>query len=94
MLPNFIDAKTDYLNRENLLQRINEPDVFDIELQPQNKDRLQISFSCAVATDNRLTYGFVFNKGKWFPEEFDFLEWQWKHQEEHFGRIKNAIERS
>jgi hypothetical protein len=93
MLPFFIDPNTDFKNRENLIQRLNEPDVFDVDLHPQNKDRLQVSFSCPSATYNRLTYGFVFKKGKWFPEEYDCLEWQWKHIEEHFGKMKNAIER-
>lgn len=88
MLPYMIDEKILINNKAILLKRLNEADVFDVELFPKNKDRLQLTFTCPGADNQKITYGYSYKKGKWVEEDFDPLEWSWYHDQERFGTIK------
>lgn len=90
MEPYSTDPEIELYNRELLLQRINEPDAFDVHLKPTNNDRLEI---CVSAGYHRLTYGFVYQDGIWAEKEYDPFEWMWQHTQKEIGKVKNAIER-
>ena len=91
MLPTTISFKDDTYNRQLLLQLLNEGNVFDVELNPKEKDRLQLSFSMARGLlTNEVYYGYEFRKGKWKALVFDRLTWAWHHNYECFGAIKEA----
>jgi len=86
-----LDAETNLYNEETLLKRVNEADAFDIDLHPEDKDRLEITISCSEKKDEFLTYGFCFENGQWKPKEYDPFEWQWSHHPRENGKIKNPI---
>lgn len=94
MLPAFISPEDDAFNSALLLHLINEGNVFDIDLHPQNKDRLQLSFyvnkPLAEYGSKHVDYGFEYIDGKWIPHEFDPFEWEWNHDEEKTGKIDKA----
>jgi hypothetical protein len=94
LLPAYIDPATDALNKNLLLQLLNQEDIFDFELVPQEKDRLQLSFLVKpIYGDDHLSYGFEFRKRKWRLTSFDYLQWMWHHEEEARGKIKNGLKR-
>lgn len=89
-----INPENDALNRKLLSKLLNDGNVFDIELNPKNKDRLLLSFQ--IKTDswnNQLNYGYKYKNGKWIEDEFDPFEWSWHHDEEKSGKILKAMER-
>jgi hypothetical protein len=45
MPPAIIDPEIDRYNNKELLRMLNEGNVFDIEMNPVEKDRLEISFA-------------------------------------------------
>jgi len=75
-------------NEQTLLKRVNEPDAYDVDLQPQAKDRLEIVLTCREHFGGPLHIGFEYKKGQWVPCDYDLFEWTWKHTEETFGKIK------
>lgn len=91
MMPYLLDEQVEIQNKTLLLKRINEVDAFDVELNPKEKDRLQLSFKCGGDMNDFLDYGFEFRDGKWVEEQFDSLEWMWNHSEAKFGLIRNAL---
>lgn len=93
ILPIDFDPKDFKSNQESILRQLNEGTIFDSELFPKNKDRLQLSFSCGLIEKQIIDYGFEFRNQEWHIKEFDSLEWMHKHSEENFGKIKNAITR-
>jgi len=90
MLPNFLDKKTDLKNRNLLLDLLNSGNVFDQPIIPKAKDRLELSFYDG-SLEQRITYGFVFKKGKWEEEGYDPLEWMWHHKPENHSKILNPL---
>lgn len=94
ILPSFISPEDNTFNRALLLRLINEGNVFDIDLRPQNKDRLQLSFyvdkPIKIWESKEIHYGFQYRNGKWLPKDFDSFEWEWKHDEEKSGKIDKA----
>lgn len=92
MLPIDINPEDDTFNRQLITRLLNEGNVFDVELNPKNKDRLYLSFQINNHSwNNRVYYGYVFKKGKWIEHEFDTYEWYWRHDEEKSGKILDAI---
>jgi hypothetical protein len=75
-------------NEATLLQRINEHDAFDIDLQPKSKDRLLVVLQCEPHFSEGLNIGFEFKKDKWIPCEYNSLEWMWKHAAAAEGKIE------
>lgn len=92
MSPYPINIADDQHNRNLLKLRVNEPDAFDIDLQPKTGDRLQVSFQCANAVEGYLHYGFKFEKGKWIEKEFDYFDWMTHHEEDKFGKLNPALD--
>lgn len=84
------DAEDELHNRVLLLKRVNEPDAFDVDLKPKAKDRLQISICCG---HRYMDYGFVYKGGERVEEEFDGIEWMWRHEEVEFGKVAGALKK-
>ena len=58
MLPVFIDPLIDLQNREIITNRLNEPDAFDLDLDPNEKDILELCFT--IKGPQSLSYYFIF----------------------------------
>lgn len=86
---NAIDPQTDQANKELLLKVINQQQVFHSELQPQERDRLGLTFTTGIK--EQVKYGFEFIAGEWHEVAFDPLNWISQYHEEKFGKIENAL---
>lgn len=93
MLPHILSEEIEVRNKNLLLTLLNQPDTFDKNIIPRQGDLLELSFSCGD-DDRKITYGFKYNRGKWQEEGFDPLVWMWHHDEEQYGKIKNALKRN
>jgi hypothetical protein len=91
LMPYNVDEQTDTYNKEVLLKRVNEADAFDVNLNPKENDRLQVTFTRDMEDEENMNYGFVFKNGKWEEEGYDALEWMWRHEEKTFGKVKEAF---
>lgn len=90
ILPANIGETADKINQNTILKQLNKGNCFDIELQHQENDILELHFTYKVDPENDLTlncngdflaYAFKFKKGKWKkdyydPFEIDFAEVQ------------------
>lgn len=94
MLPASISPEDEAFNAALLLKLLNEGDVFDTDLQPQNKDRLQLSFSVSQPAEKsgrqHIHYGFEYHNGQWQHQLYEPLEWESTHDEEEQGKIAHA----
>ena len=93
MMPYYIDPVTDKFNIGQLLNLLNDGDPFDTEIIPQERDRLQISFTIGPGKDDFITYGFEYQNHKWQEEPFDPFGWMYQYSEEQSGKIKNPLQR-
>ena len=93
MPPAQIDPQIDAMNENLLLLLLNEKNVFDTNINPLEKDRLEISFLVSPENYERLTYGFEYRNGKWRIELYDVFEWMSHHHDEISGKIKNPFVR-
>lgn len=71
-LGNTLDRATFYQNITLLLNRLNEPDAFDIDLSPQENDFLMLAFTFNEKRGHE-TLGFVFTNGKWVWHHTSFF---------------------
>lgn len=84
----------DGYNRELLLRRLQEEDAFDVELDLQDRDRLQLTFqfsesgTSGAPTTKVITYGYSWKAGRWDEEEFCPLAWQWHHDWAMSGEVQ------
>jgi hypothetical protein len=92
VLPAIIDPGIDTLNRELLLELLNNGNAFDEPLYPVNRDGLQLSFG--LKDDSRLDYGFLYKKNVWVSLEYDFFDWFTHHDEIKQGKIKTALKKT
>ena len=91
LLPNpFID-KIEFENKPFLLQRINEPDAFDVPLLPHEKDRLKLVFSKGRDRLLQLTCTFEFTNGSWTEIAYDEMNWKAQHDEIDLGKIQSPF---
>lgn len=82
-------------NQTTLLNRLNEPDAFDVPLKFKAKDLLEIVINNNASDfDKIFTYTFKFKKGKWVSEETDPFEIMNDFDEENSGKIKSALKRN
>lgn len=86
--PPFVDERMVEMNTAALLKRLNEPDAFDIDLSPKDNDRLLIVLTCKEHFSGEAFHGFEYKEGKWVVCEYDTFEWDFKHREEKFGKVK------
>ncbi len=91
MIRDPLDPEVEAHNRSLLLARLNESDAFDVDLEPRDGDRLQLTFRLSP-TDARKTiiYGYAHAAGRWVEEPYDNLGWQWHHDQEQTGEVRYA----
>jgi hypothetical protein len=88
MLPLYGDTTSHAYNLQQLPILLNDGNVFDIDLQPQNKDRLCIHITLDAQTGASFDYGFEYKNGKWRTCEYDFFTWYDRHDEIENGIVK------
>ena len=81
-------------NQSTLLNRLNEPDVFDVPLKFKAKDLLEIVINNTSNFHETFTYSFKFKKGKWEAEETDPFDIMNHFDEENSGKIKSALRKN
>jgi hypothetical protein len=75
-------------NEETLEQRLNEPDAFDVDLEPKENDRLEVHLSCNTDHESGfIHYGFEFQSGHWKSIGYDYFEWKWQHKKRMHGKL-------
>lgn len=96
-MPDTLEATIDADNRAMLLERLNEDDAFDVDLKPQEGDRLQLTFRCSTPNASGqlqvkcIHYGYSRVAGRWVEEPFCPLTWLWHHEEARFGVVQEAL---
>jgi hypothetical protein len=80
-------------NQTSLLNRLNEPDAFDVPMKFKAKDLLEIVINNNSKIQDPFTYTFKYKKGKWEAEETDPFEIMNHFDEEKSGKIKNTLKR-
>lgn len=97
MVPDVLDPQDEAFNRALLLARLQEPDAFDVDLEPQEGDRLQLTFQVSgrdgagQQPPKMITYGYAWSGGRWVEERFDHHMWQWQHDRERFGELRPGM---
>jgi hypothetical protein len=87
-LPYSIDIKQDEMNRQNLLDALNNTNSFDKPLEFQNGDLLLVSLKCGSEPGERLDYGFHFNNGSWEEKIYSCFQWETKHDKVKRGEVR------
>jgi hypothetical protein len=80
-------------NKSTILNRLNEPDAFDVSMEFKAKDILEIVINNIPDFYETFTYSFKFKKGKWEAEETDPFDIMNHFDEENSGKIKSALKR-
>jgi hypothetical protein len=94
MMPTYMSDLNFAENEAALVKRLNEPDAFDIPLQFQSKDQLEIVINNNNSSIySTFTYSFEFKKNKWKAIETDPFNIMNHYDEEKSGKIKNALKR-
>lgn len=90
--PAYIDEELDMLNEQTLLQMLNARNVFDCNIKLKEKDMLQLSFRIASQDDSLVSYGFIYENGKWSPKPYQVFNWMSHHETYYFGKIEKGLE--
>jgi hypothetical protein len=71
--PTDLGEKIEKFNIDSLRRQLNEANCFDVELQHQEKDVLELHFTCNPSNNigDSLVYAFVYRKGKWRKTSYD-----------------------
>ena len=94
MMPTYMSDMNFAENEAALVNRLNEPDAFDIPINFQSKDQLEIVINNNNASIyGTFTYSFEFKKNKWSAIETDPFNIMNHYDEEKSGKIKNALKR-
>jgi predicted metal-dependent hydrolase len=74
------------LNSQKLGDRLNEKDAFDNVIEFKPKDQLEIVIN-NLSDDklDRMSFCFIFKKGKWIEKEYDTFEIMSRYDELAFG---------
>ncbi len=94
VMPHQLSPEVQMINRKTLQEIINDADLFDVDLKPHDKDRLQLTFTVlegAVGDGSFLNYGFEYRKDKWVMIPYDVFDWMSNHEEVGFGKIDHAL---
>ena len=92
ILPLRIDKDIDSYNRKLLLRAVNDLASWDVQLQVSDGDRLELNFQLGKLPEERMVYGFEFDRGKWRNCHFDAFKWMQRHTTEKTGEIWPAID--
>jgi hypothetical protein len=88
MFPLFGDTTSHEYNLQHLPILLNDGNVFDVDLQPKNKDRLRIHITLHADKSESFDYGFEYKNGIWLTQEYDFFTWHDRHDETENGFVK------
>src|SRR5688572_18962042 len=72
--PPRLSDHTHKLNKKLLLQLLNNGNCFDVEMQHQEGNILELHFTCQdpfSREDAPLTYAFIYKNGKWKTTKYD-----------------------
>lgn len=93
IMPKIIDEETERYNWSLLEKLLNDGNVFDVEMNPKENDRLELSFTVEVGEPGSVQYGFTFRNKIWVRENYDVFEWMQNHEEDLQGKIKDAMQK-
>jgi hypothetical protein len=82
------------LNAQTLVNRLNETDAFDKIIEFKPKDQLEIVINNLSDDElDRMTFCFIFKKGKWIEKEYDTFEIMSHYDELAFGDFEELKEK-
>jgi hypothetical protein len=82
------------LNAQTLVNRLNETDAFDKIIEFKPKDQLEIVINNLSDDElDRMTFCFIFKKGKWIETEYDTFEIMSHYDELAFGDFDELKEK-
>jgi hypothetical protein len=82
------------LNAQTLVDRLNETDAFDKIIEFKPKDQLEIVINNLSDDElDRMTFCFIFKKGKWIEKEYDTFEIMSHYDELAFGDFDELKEK-
>ena len=82
------------INAQTLVDRLNETDAFDKIIEFKPKDQLEIVINNLSDDElDRMTFCFIFKKGKWIEKEYDTFEIMSHYDEIAFGDFDELKEK-
>jgi hypothetical protein len=90
--PANIGEKAHEMNENTILKQLNQNNCFDVELQHQENDILELHFTCQASNDeygNYLAYCFRFENKQWIVSDYDPFAKQ--HLLLHSGKISEPF---
>ena len=75
MLPVIGDDSMLQSNEEIIAQRVNDPDAFDVDLQPRDGDRLLVVVVCREHFDDKQHLEFEYDNGRWEHQVYYPFAW-------------------
>jgi hypothetical protein len=91
VMPKMINKEANIYNWETLETILNDGNVFDVEMNPGENDKLELSFTVNDGNVGRIHYVFLNKNGKWVKDSYDPFEWMDIRDEDMYGKIKNAL---
>lgn len=77
-------------NRDLLINRLNEPDAFDIDLKPQERDYLLLNFVCGD-DETPVQFGFIYSNNRWEVETTMLFFWEIESLKETMGCFESPF---
>ena len=90
IMPYAPEENIEKYNEDTLLRLMNTPSTFDVELNPNAGDRIQLHFT--INDEQFMDYGFEYKSSKWVLQAYNPFEWDEKYDESKYGKIVNALE--
>ena len=81
LLPNFEK------NKRTIKKRLHSQDAFDMEITFKEMDELEIVLN--NNEDNRMTFCFIYEKGKWVETYYSYMGLESSYDIKGFGNIRN-----
>jgi hypothetical protein len=89
-MPYATEENIERYNEETLLRLMNTPSTFDVDLNPNSGDRIQLHFT--INEEQFMDYEFEYKSSKWVLKEYNQFGWDEKYDESKHGKIVNALE--
>ena len=93
MMPYQNSLVDEKLNKKTLLSLLNEGNVFDFDIELNDKDLLHLAFTFKGNHEEHNDYGFEYKNGKWRVSDYEAFVWMWRHEEYKYGKIKNGVQK-